>query len=186
MIKKFLTKLQAKPYETRVKILWGTVIVIGILLIMFWVSDLKGTIKGIDTSNLVDLNPSDQNTVLTKTPFAAVERVELSGTLMKIYFNFTNSSDDILNVSKLNDVSLNINDTSLTPQKMTDRQNAQFVQKVLSHSQSFGILTFEAAAAKTATLTFDQMFFEKAASDILQQKLELDLEQLTKSEKIRN
>jgi len=185
-MKNFIEKLQAKPYETRVKILWSSVLVTGVILVAIFVFNLKNTVSNIDSKDLIKLNPDTKTSPLTSTAYVLVERVERSSSLLKVYFNYNNPNDDILNVSKLSDIILNVENDNLIAQKITDRQGNIFVQKILSHTQNFGILYFPATTAKNGTLILDQMFMEKTPSDIFQQTLELNLEELSKATNVRN
>jgi hypothetical protein len=186
-MKDFLTKLQNQPYETRIKILWGTVLAAGFILVIIWVLSLKSTISGIDGASLIQLNPTTtSNTKQTEIAYASVERVESTAQFLKIYFNLNNPTDDILNTAKLQNITLTFTGNSIQPQSMTDRQGNPFVQKVLSHTQNFGILVFSASPVHQASLTFDQMFLEKNSTDVFQQKLELNLDELIKNSNVRN
>ena len=69
---------------------------------------------------------------------------------------------------------------------MTDRQGQLFVEKVLSNTQNFGILVFDNLEAESATLTFNQMFFEQNPTQILSQKFELDFKKLQQDSNLRN
>ena len=183
----FIKKLQEKPYEVKVRILWGTVIGAAIILVVILVFNIKSTLQNVDGKKLIDLNtPSSQTTKDTEIQYASVERVERTEKVLKIYFNLNNSTDDILNVSKVSDITLTFDGNESKPQSMADRQGSPFVQKILSHTQNFGVLTFAPINANLATLTLDQMYLEKNPSSIFQQKLELDLDKLTETTKVRN
>ena len=179
-----IEKLQNKPYEDRVRILWTVVVIVGIILLVLWVLSLKNTFSGLDTKSLINTN-TGQNTTEASTQFASVERVEL-GENLKIYFNINNTTDDILNISKLENINLVVNGQTVKPKSMNDRQGAVFVQKVLSHTQNFGTLTFPATDSNQAELIFDQMFFENNQSSIFKQTMELDLDKLNKDSNLRN
>ena len=185
-MKDFLTRLQNQPYETRIKILWGTVLGAAIILVIIWVLSLKSTISGIDGSSLIKLNTTTTSTTeQAQVAYASVERAE-STDVLKIYFNLNNPTNDILNASKLLNITLTSNGTQIQPTAITDRQGNPFVQKVLSHTQNFGILTFPAITIHQGTLTFDQMFLEKTPNNVFQQKLELNFDELIKNSNVRN
>ncbi|MBX4186786.1 MAG: hypothetical protein KW802_00820 [Candidatus Doudnabacteria bacterium] len=186
-MKDFLTKLQEQPYETRIRILWGTVICTGIVLLVLFVFSIKSTLNGVDGKKLIDLSiASDKQQAQTEIAYASVERVERSNQNLKIYFNFNNPTDDILTIPQLADITLVAEDQTLNPQTITDRQGNVFVQKILSHTQNFGILVFPATTAATGTLNFSQMYLEKNSSNFFQQKLELNLKDLAQPTKVRN
>ena len=181
-----ISKIQKKPYETRVRILWGTVLALAVIIFIAWIFGIKSTLNNVNKSDLIKINNPTTTTPQTNTVFARVERVELGRDQLKVYFNFNNSTDDILNISKLEDVSLQINSATIKPAQITDRQNAPFVQKILSHTQNFGILFFPATDAKKANLIFDQMFLESQPANLFQQKLDLNLSELNSKAQLRN
>ncbi|MEO8065997.1 MAG: hypothetical protein ABI643_04070 [Candidatus Doudnabacteria bacterium] len=177
--------LQKQPYDTRVRIMWGTVGIVAVILFVLWVLNLKSTISHLDTSDLIK-SGATQAASIAQVSYAAVERVEISGNILKLYFNFNNPSDDILNISKLSDISILVGGKQVTPTQMTDRQGQQFVRKVLSHTQNFGILTFPETDGNSAELSFNQMFFEKTPDQVLSQKIDLDLKKLQTKANLRN
>lgn len=179
-----INDLQNKPYNTRVKILWGTIIVVAIILFILWILGLKSTIGDL---NKADLTRSDTAKVASATQVSvgAVERIE-SGSNLKIYFNFTNPTDDILNISRIEDISLTVRGKSVAPTGLTDRQGKPFVQKILSHTQNFGILVFPKTDLDLGQLIFNQIFFEQSPDQMLSQEIDLDLKKLEKSNKLRN
>lgn len=181
----FIKNLQEKPYETRMKILWGTVGVVAVLLVTAFIFNLKSVIHQTNGGSFTEgaKNPTSQETSLK---LATVERVEKQGTNLKIHFNFNNDSSDILNLSKLEDITLKTKAGDLTPTLMTDRQGQAFVQKVLSHTQNFGILSFTNVTADSGELLFDEMFFEKTPQQLFSQALELDFNKLNSDNSVRN
>lgn len=181
-LEELITSLQKKPYHTRVRILWGTIAVVALVLFTLWIISIKSSITGLDTQGLVK---SVNTTAATQVSFASVERAE-AGSSIKLYFNFDNPSDDILNIPILSNITLTVKGKSMNPTQITDRQGKPFVQKVLSHEQNFGILVFPTAGADSAELTFNQMFFERSPEQILSQKIELDLKKLQKTNNLRN
>ncbi len=185
-IREEVEKIQKKPYETRVRILWVIVLVCGVILIGLWVLSLKNTLKGVDKSSLIAAPTA--NTQTEKNDIVSVERIETTGDELKIYFNVENNSDDIINLPKTNDIELNGDELSFHPLRMTDRQGNPFVQKVLSHTKNFGILIFgqETVSLTQADLTFNQMFFEKTDTQYFKQELNLDLTKLNENGKLRN
>src|SRR6185436_4150448 len=147
----WIEKLQAKPYATRLRILWGTVIVVGIVLIVAFVYNIKNTVTGIDAKDIIHVD-QENSTPGSETNFVTIERVEQTEKVLMIYFNFNNTTNDILNISGLSDITLTSGTTQSHPTKLTDRQGDTFVQKVLSHTQNFGILTFPEVSNQKAVL----------------------------------
>lgn len=185
-MKDYIAELQKKPYATRVKILWGGTAAFAIILVIIWSLSLKSTIKNSSGQPLIpqasELTSKDQE----ETDFLDVERTETTGNTLKIYFNLNNKTDDILNVSKTANIELVTNAGTFRPSKMTDRQGQTFVQKILSHTQNFGILTFSAVNDTKATLIFNEMFLEKNPNQLLKQTFELDFEKLNQDSQVRN
>jgi hypothetical protein len=177
-------KLQEQPYETRVKILWVVVAIVAVILLVLIVTSIKDTISNVG-GNLVQIEAAK---FVPDSPvaYASVERVEANDKTLKVYFNLNNSGNDILNVPKLAEITFSVGNNVFRPQKITDRQGNPFVQKVLSHTQNFGILFFPAVNGTKGTLLFDQMSLEQATSNVFQQKIWLDLNQLSKNSQVRN
>jgi hypothetical protein len=156
--------------------------------VAIFVLNLKHTIGKIDKKSLIKLGASSKEMTRTTTAYADIERVERTEKLLKIYFNFKNPTDDILNIPKLEEIALNVGATELRPQKITDRQGKIFVQKILSHTQNFGILIFPPSASDRdqASLTWNGMFLETNPDGKFSQKIELNLKELSQPAKVRN
>ena len=182
----FISDLQNKPYATRVKILWGTTIGFALILIIAWAVSLKTTIKNTSGQPLITPPVQGDNANQTEANLLAVERTETAGNILKIYFNFNNQTDDILNVSKLEDITLITASEQQKPSKMLDRQGQTFVRKILSHTQNFGVLVFDPVAENEATLTFNKMFLEKNPDQLLKQTVDLDFSKLNQDPTVRN
>lgn len=188
MWKKFLEELQNKPYQTRVKILWGGVSIAAIILLVIWSFSLRSTIKDLKGVDLINTskNNSSNNQTQTQTQYATIEWAEINISNVKLFFNYNNPTNDILNVPALTDITLSLNGKLLNPTQITDRQNNPFVQKVLSHTQKFGILVFPRVDGEAGELNFNQMFFEQTPNATFNQKINLNLKDLEKSAKVRN
>ncbi|OGE89105.1 MAG: hypothetical protein A3J07_00920 [Candidatus Doudnabacteria bacterium RIFCSPLOWO2_02_FULL_49_13] len=182
-MRRLLERLQNQPYETRVKILWITTVVIAIGLLIIWTVNLKSTIKNSDGQSAPPQEPASSE--LTNQ-FLGVERVERIAGSLKIYFTLKNETNDILNVSKTDDISLTVDEGSLHPGSLLDRQGQPLAQKVLSHTQIFGIMNFKATNDKTGVLSFDNLFLEKNPDKIFRQELDLDFDKLNQSPNVRN
>ncbi len=181
----FIKNLQEKPYETRMKILWGTVGVVAVVLVAAFIFNLKSAIQQTTGDSFTE---NDKNTISQETSLklATVERVEKQGANLKVHFNFNNDSSDILNLPKLEDITLKTKAGDLTPTLMTDRQGQAFVQKVLSHTQNFGVLSFTNVTTDSGELLFDEMFFEKTPEQLFSQTVELDFNKLNSDNPVRN
>lgn len=73
--KNILQTLQQKPEKTRKKILWGVVSFVGIILLVFWVLQLKESISEVNLKN-IPTPPIDEN--IQKTNEALQELKDVS------------------------------------------------------------------------------------------------------------
>ncbi|MDP4000974.1 MAG: hypothetical protein Q8P83_01935 [bacterium] len=188
----FIRRLQDKPYNVRVRILWTTTIIVAIVLIVIWLSTVKNEITNIDNNGFANLNeitdtdePSGQ-TITEQNTYIAVERTELNETgAFQIFFKVNNSTQDILNFSPLEQIKLEINGASLTPLQINDRQDNPFVQKILSNTENFGTLVFSQLEVNTGRLIFDELYFEQNPNKIFRESLDLDFKKLNKTQELR-
>jgi len=182
---KFLRNLQNQPYETRVKILWATTAVVAIAVIVIWAVSFKSTVRN---SGPVTLTPSTERVGVnqTETKLIKIERAEKTDGLLKLYFTINNDTDDILSFSKKEEVSLTTNNQQVLATSLLDRQGMPLVQKVLSKTQIFGMVTFPDSTDLNPTITFANMFFEKSSTSLLKQSEKLDLKTLETNSEVRN
>src|SRR5258708_14471938 len=158
----FIKKLQEKPYEVKLRILWGTVIGAAIVLVVILIFNIKDTLKNVDGKKLIDLNTSSGRTAAnTNIQYASVERVERTAKVLKIYFNLNNPTNDILNVSKVSDITLAFDGSEVKPQSILNRQGNPFFQKILSHTQNFRVLPLLPTISKLSNPTRNRMSMEK-------------------------
>jgi hypothetical protein len=183
MMNEDLDTVQKLSYKTRVRIVWLTFIVVAVGLVFLIVQSIQGTIENAG-DNLVTIQPSS-NQPQSQIKYVAVERIERTDKLLKIYFNLNNPSTDIVNFSKLTDVRLRVENTTYNPQQITDRQGGVFVQKVLSRTQNFGILYFTPIQTDVAELSFTNLSLEKDPSNLVQQTLQLQFSELIKPTNVR-
>jgi hypothetical protein len=183
----WLNRLQNQPHQTRVKILWGTVVVLGIIIVALWIVSIKSNFNDLNPTDITKLpGVTDSNISPAPSVFASVERAEATPQGLKLYMNFNNSSDDILNIPALTNIKLTADNKTYNALQLLDRQGQPFVQKILSHTQNFAVLIFPSVNADTAELVLDQMFLEQAPSQIFKQTIELDLKALKTNSNLRN
>ena len=180
-LSEYISLLQQKPLHVRIRILWGTTLVLGILLIAVWGMTLKAELNSI-SGNQENNEPLKQ----TSSQYIFVERAESQDDTLTLYFRVNNPTNDILNFSKLEDIEFTVQGTTLKPSKFTDRQGQSFVQKILSHSENFGTLVFSLEEAADSSITFDDLYFESKPETIFKETLELDLEKLSQPQELRN
>jgi hypothetical protein len=177
--------LQDKPDHIKTRILWSTSAVAAVLVVTVWFTNFKHQIANISGSDILNINSGSQSQ--TSAPhYLQVENATRANNQLQIFFQVKNDTNDILNFSPLADISLVLDGKKISPTAVTDRQNQAFVKKVLSNSQTFGILTFDNPEGDQAVLTFDNLYFEQSPENIFKETLDIDLGKLTPPESIRN
>ncbi|HEX5429966.1 MAG TPA: hypothetical protein VFX17_02685 [Patescibacteria group bacterium] len=183
-ISQFIKNLQDKPLKTRNRILLAGSSVAVVLVVGVWFTSFRKEIKNINVS---DISSSITQTVADSAPhYLSVDSAEVSGGNLLIYFSVHNDTTDILNFSTAADVKLTASGQTYTPSKVTGRTQAPFVQKVLSNTTEFGILTFDTAASGSGTIIFDNLYFEQSPDSIFKETDNLDLSKLPKPDEVRN
>ena len=179
----FVTNLQKKPYHVRLRILWGTSLIVGIILVLIWIQSINlGIQKVKESDSILGTDFSIENT----NNYIRVERVERTDKTLKILFAIKNSTSDILNFPPADEIVLSIDSQSLNPSYILDRQSKQFVQKVLSKTENFGTLIFtHSAEDENAKLSFDGLYFESTPESIFSETFELDLAKLQTPQELR-
>ncbi|MBI3952655.1 MAG: hypothetical protein HY336_01735 [Candidatus Doudnabacteria bacterium] len=181
-LQQLLAKVQNKPYETKLKILWSTTLLVGILLISLWLLDLKSTVSKLGNND----SPQTNNSAVTSKQFIKLERAEVADGSTKIFFSASNDTDDILNFSTINDIRLDVSKSGVKPAKILDRQSKPFVQKILSKSQEFGTLVFSGSMEGSGEIIFDQLYFEKHPESLFKEIIQIDFDGLAKNQELRN
>src|SRR5258708_12692670 len=150
----FIKKLQEKPYEVKLRIRWGNVIGAAIVLVVILIFNIKDTLKNVDGKKLIDLNTSSGRTAAnTKIQYASVERGERTAKVLKIYFNLNNPTNDILNVSKVSNITLAFDISEVKPQSIFDRQGNPFVSNKFFQTPTSLVLTLPTTRTQLPTLT---------------------------------
>lgn len=179
-----LKQIQQQSYETRSRIFWIVVAGMAVVLVILIVQSIKNTIGNVG-GNLVQIEAAKYVPESTTT-YVRVEGVTQNSQTLQVYFNINNSGTDILNVSKLSQITFTFGSNVIHPSKITDRQGNPYAQKILSHTQNFGILVFPGIGNQKGSLLFDQMFLETAPSDLFQQKIWFDINQQSNPTQVRN
>lgn len=180
-----LSYLQKLPYSTRLRILWSTVVLAGLVLLVLWFFSLQKEVENLNNQSSLITSGNALGAQKTSSGLVEVERVELTETSLRILFNVNNQSNDILNFSSAENIELVINGQVIKPMRVLDRQNKAFVSKILSETRNFGVLVFQPMETSDATLTFDDLYYEKRSETLLKETLELDLEELTSKQELR-
>jgi hypothetical protein len=161
-IPEIIQNLQNKPEQTRTRIFWSASTVAVIVVVAVWLVSFKNDVKNITLSG----SQTTANATKESTPhYLSLESSELKDDHLLIYFSAQNDTGDILNFSQISNISLIIDGKKYQPSKITTRTNTDFVQKILSQSQNFGVLTFEKITKGYGQLTFDNLFFEQSPQD---------------------
>lgn len=179
----YLKKIQQQPYRTRVRILWGTTMTVGLVLVIIWFFSVKQEVSRIDNTDLLGIQENEPPAQEAK--YVKAERIEQTSTSLKILFSVNNSSNDILNFSSDSEVSLVVNGSSTNPVRILDRQNKGFVQKVLSKTENFGTLIFPKIDFSQAELIFEDLHFENEPDKIFKESLPLNFTELNKEQELR-
>lgn len=177
----FITNIQNRPYETRVKILWGCVVIIGVGLIALWVFDIKRQNNQLNTSDFLATFKQQES-----EHYFAAEWAEEKNDKLYIYFKVTNNSKDILNTATLENIVYKTSAGDKAPEKILDRQQQPFVKKVLSNTENYGTLIVPMTADKTAEVVFKNIFFESSPGQIFSETLKLDIEKLKQTNPVRS
>ncbi len=175
-----LKSIQEQPFQTRLRILYAVTAVIGIVLFVIWFMTTRGAVRRTDFSDISEVFGTKQQPIVTSQKYINVEWVEKADGKMLIFFKVTNDTPSILNLPQLGGISLQVGEDKYNAEIITTRQQTQFVQKVLSNSQNFGILVFSDMELTRADLVFDQMFFENKPDVFFQERFEVDFEELNK------
>lgn len=177
----YIAELQQKPLHIRMRVLWATTAVVAVLLVALWGITLKS-----ELNHLGGNTPAPQPIPQTAVKYIFVERAETTKNSFLLYFRINNDTSDILNFSKLTDIKLTANGNSINPSKITDRQGQNFVQKILSHSENFGIMIFPLNSAADGSIVFDNLYFESHPETSFKETLNLNFEELNKPQELRN
>ncbi|HYE22660.1 MAG TPA: hypothetical protein VD998_03675 [Verrucomicrobiae bacterium] len=181
-----LKALQEQPEDVRVKIMWTVTAIIGVAILAVWLVSTKNQIQNTDTSDLSFLTGVLKNETTTDNQYINAEWIERSNGKLKVYFKVNNPTNSILNFSKSIDVSLKIGDQTQVAEELKNRQESQFVQKILSNSTEYGVVVFTDIPGDRGEITFGQLFFENQEQTIFTQKADLNLKELNKPLELRS
>lgn len=182
----WLSNLRQKPYKVRLRILWITIGVVGLILLALFALSLKNQIAQLGNKPLLpELDNKGASSFESTNQHITVESVQTQNNIFKIFFKVENKTDDILNFSKAEDIKLQVDNQTLAVIRITDRQNKPFVQKILSHTSNFGVVYFPPVEALEGLLTFDSMYFERTPTTLFKETIELDFIELSKSQELR-
>ena len=181
----FVKNLQNKPEHIRNRIFWVSSFVAAVLVVSLWAINFKHTIQNIDGRSVLGALTTIQSQAAANH-YLALDGAEMKSGKLLVYFSVNNDSDDILNFSAPSDIALNLDGNTYNPVSIQTRQNQPFTQKILSHTQTFGILTFDSPKSTSGDLTFDNLNFDQSPANIFHETIGFDLTNLSKPQSIRN
>ena len=182
MIKNFIEYLQSRPHHTKNKIVAGVLLVTALVLSTLWFNNIEKRLAGLDTENLLD-----QGQVLSATNYVSVESAENKDGKTYIHFKINNNTPDILNAPSRDKIKLLVDDRTLTPDRVLDRQQMPFVVKVLNNSTAYGTLVFEEITENNVEIRFENMYFENSpSSQAITERLNVDLDELEPVQELRS
>lgn len=180
--KNIISNLQKLPLATRVRILWITVAVIAAALVGIWVWNLKAQVSRLDKDNLL---PAFNTSITQGQKTIRVEWTETKDNRLKIYFKVNNNTNDILNLPELSQIKLMTKEKEMSAESVLDRQNKNFVKRVLSKTENYGVLTFPKIDEDKATVYFNQMYYEMRPNESFSEQLELNFKDLNQAPQLR-
>lgn len=178
-----IERLRRQPYPVRVRILWLTSGTVAVLLLFIWIASVQQEIHQLDPEQSIKM--PDQAAESATAAYMAVERVAAGAEGWEVWFRVHNPTDDILNFSAIDEITLQVSGLTLSPTQLWDRQNQPFVQKILSRSENFGLLIFPSLEAVSAELIFRDLYFETTPEMVFQETIRLDIPNLTQSQELR-
>ena len=185
---KIISTIQQLPINTRTRILWGVTAIVAVLLLALWLYSTTRQVQTIDPKQLNPLSSGETagiQSINTESKYISVEWIEHEDKLLKVYFTVNNSTKNILNFSNRDYLGLTAKGTTYKASSIQDRQGNNFVVKVLSDTQLFGVATFPDTDAEQAKIKFDGLFFESLDQVIFSETFDLDLVKLEKEVEIR-
>ncbi len=182
-----LSSLQQQPLAVRMRILWGVTAAIAVILFLVWIYSTSQSVKKAEKTEIPGINTQQTpaESVNAETQRINIEWIEHKEKTLLVYFKVNNTTNNILNFSKLEDITLAFNDQNYKAKYIQDRQGSQFVVKVLSNTQKFGMVAFDDVQESSAEIKFDNLFFENEEQNVFYETTKLDLKALNKPIEIR-
>ena len=184
-IKNKVQQIQGLPTIARVRILWAASVLIAVVLLGIWIFSSSRQIKNVNVDDINLTNQSINQQPTNQTKYITVEWVEKRDDKVLIFFKASNDTQSILNLSKIEDITLTVSGKDYKPQGVYNRQSEPFVVKVLSNTTNYGYLTFENIDLQSATLEFKTMFFENQSDIQFTEKYDLNLKAMNKPLELR-
>src|SRR6185436_16606546 len=109
----FIKNLQQKPVEFRMRVLWLTTVVLGVIIFAAWMFGLKQEFKYSDRQSILGSNVQTSQT--SSTHYITVEAADIVDGKFLLYFYTKNDTHDILNFSRSENISLIVNNKEYKP-----------------------------------------------------------------------
>jgi hypothetical protein len=196
-----LKDLPNRPYEERIKAMWGAFGVIAIIVVIFWSffftkgpkkdAPTDGSLSGLgdqlqqfqaeldktkadinERFKALGINEEQKNPVhILKTELNA------EGTQLIFEFEVANTSKDILNfrTEEGNNISLLDGEAELIPNRVYLNETSNFPKKVLANRTLTGYMSFPAPTNETVTLIVKNMFFESISGQTFEQSIAINV-----------
>ncbi|MGE5297543.1 MAG: hypothetical protein ACM3KM_00020 [Acidobacteriaceae bacterium] len=176
-----LTSIQNLPLRKRIRILWITLGVAAIAILAIWYFSLSGSV------NLMGGEKQNENISRpVGNKYVKVDWAQKLDGNLEVYFKVKNDTQNILNFSNKDQVTLKYDDTRSQASKIEDRQGQEFVKKVLSNTEVYGKVVFpDVGDTKKLVLDFDNLFFETDPNNSFIEEVTIDLSTLQEPLEIR-
>lgn len=178
----FLERLQSLHPTHKSRILVVVAIISTISFGSMWVNNIKNELVGIDTNELIP----QSGTVLSATNYVTLESTEIKNDKRYLYFKVENNTDDILNFSTPEKISMNLGDGEVQPEEIYDRQQTLFPTKILSNTTVYGTLVLPTTDGEAGTIVFDDLYFETSPDQLFKESMQIDFETLKTVEELRS
>jgi hypothetical protein len=149
-----------------------------------WINTIQSQLGGLDRDDVIPGIVA--GSTLSAEHRIRIESAETKDGKTSVYFKVTNETSDILTFSDKESIKLETDEGDYGPEAIQDRQNTEFVKKILSGSTVYGVLVFPEIKGGAAKITFDQLYFEQAKGSVFREVEEINLNELKPIEELRS
>lgn len=176
--------LQTRSDRTKNRIILFVVILAALGFGYLWINSLSGNFGDLSADSIIP--KGDSGAEVSTQKFISLEAKENKDGKTYIYFKIENPTDDILNFSATDDIFIRTESRDIEAEKITNRQNQEFVRKVLSKTTNYGVITFPQLTPAESIIIFDIMFLEQNPNNIFKEELEFNIENLDEVGELRS
>lgn len=198
-----IKKLQGLPYGQKVKILWVSTVIIGVVIVIVWtsimvlvpkqnneneqagvldsvrenVSDAQQQLSNLDNP-LVDPTFGETDVPRDYQVITLTEARAYKNNSVRIKFTMNNPTKDLLSVTNTehSNIYLESDNYKLSPLTMFTVAADPVPTKLLSETTVEGIILFRHPTSSQATLVFENMFFDNQPEAPFTEKFPLTIE----------